>query len=164
MENLMHSMIQDCTERGLEKGGILENLMHSMIQDCTERGLEKCTALKAMRALSVYFGGQQLYIPQRFDSSSLADEIRGVMADEVGDAAADRICDILGKFYGGVLWYVPLERTGFREEIAKEILTGYDGTTASMRELCRRYNITYNTVYRFYYEAQNKKLQKELDF
>ena len=41
--------------------------------------------------------------------------------------------------YGGAQWYVPLERTAFRDVIAQEVLTAYDGKTETMRNLCRRY-------------------------
>lgn len=135
-----------------------------MVRDITERGIDKAVALKAMRSLSIYFGGQQLYIPQRLEGSRLADEIIGVMADEVGDADAKKIYNILGALYSGVQWYVPLEKNAFRAVIAKEILAAYDGTTDSMRKLCREYGVSYTTIYRLYYSALRKKLQKELDF
>lgn len=138
----------------------MENLMQDMLRDVVERGIEKATAINSLRALSSWFGGQQLYIPQKKEGSAVAEEILGVMSDAVGDIDAEKIYDILSLLYGGVLWYIPIEKNAFRDIIAEEIMKEYDGTTQSMRDLCRRYNISYTQVYRLYSEGFEKKKAK----
>ena len=142
----------------------MENLMQDMLRDVVERGIEKATAINSLRALSSWFGGQQLYIPQKKEGSAVAEEILGVMSDAVGDIDAEKIYDILSLLYGGVLWYIPIEKNAFRDIIAEEIMKEYDGTTQSMRNLCRRYNISYTQVYRLYSEGFEKKRQREFNF
>ena len=142
----------------------MENLMQDMLRDVVERGIEKATAINSLRALSSWFGGQQLYIPQKKEGSAVAEEILGVMSDAVGDIDAEKIYDILSLLYGGVLWYIPLEKNAFRDIIAEEIMKEYDGTTQSMRDLCRRYNISFTQVYRLYSEGFDKKRQREFNF
>ena len=135
-----------------------------MLRDVVERGIEKATAINSLRALSSWFGGQQLYIPQKKEGSAVAEEILGVMSDAVGDIDAEKIYDILSLLYGGVLWYIPIEKNAFRDIIAEEIMKEYDGTTQSMRDLCRRYNISFTQVYRLYSEGFDKKRQREFNF
>ncbi|WP_427193687.1 hypothetical protein KP615_09790 [Treponema denticola] len=142
----------------------MENLMQDMLRDVVERGIEKATAINSLRALSSWFGGQQLYIPQKKEGSAVAEEILGVMSDAVGDIDAEKIYDILSLLYGGVLWYIPIEKNAFRDIIAEEIMKEYDGTTQSMRDLCRRYNISFTQVYRLYSEGFDKKRQREFNF
>ena len=142
----------------------MENLMQDMLRDVVERGIEKATAINSLRALSSWFGGQQLYIPQKKEGSAVAEEILGVMSDAVGDIDAEKIYDILSLLYGGVLWYIPIEKNAFRDIIAEEIMKEYDGTTQSMRNLCRRYNISFTQVYRLYSEGFDKKRQREFNF
>lgn len=142
----------------------MENLMQDMLRDVVERGIEKATAINSLRALSSWFGGQQLYIPQKKEGSAVAEEILGVMSDAVGDIDAEKIYDILSLLYGGVLWYIPIEKNAFRDIIAEEIMKEYNGTTQSMRDLCRRYNISYTQVYRLYSEGFEKKRQREFNF
>ena len=142
----------------------MENLMQDMLRDVVERGIEKATAINSLRALSSWFGGQQLYIPQKKEGSAVAEEILGVMSDAVGDIDAEKIYDILSLLYDGVLWYIPIEKNAFRDIIAEEIMKEYDGTTQSMRDLCRRYNISFTQVYRLYSEGFDKKRQREFNF
>ena len=99
--------------------------MQDMLRDVVERGIEKATAINSLRALSSWFGGQQLYIPQKKEGSAVAEEILGVMSDAVGDIDAEKIYDILSILYGGVLWYIPIEKNAFRDIIAEEIMKEY---------------------------------------
>ena len=62
----------------------MDGLMLDMFRDVSGRGIEKAQALKALRALSSWYGGQQLYIPLRAEKSELGDEILGVMEDVRG--------------------------------------------------------------------------------
>lgn len=138
----------------------MNNLMLDMLRDVVDRGVDRTRALKGLRALSRIYGGQQLYIPQK--KTSVADEIIAVMADEIGDIDAEKIYDIIACLYGGVQWYVPLERSAFRDFIAREIYNGYDGTKESMRKYCIKYSMSFSQVYRLYYEAKEKAIEKKL--
>ncbi len=144
----------------------MANLMSDMIRDLAERGVEKATAVKAMRSLSLYFGGQQLYLPKKLEGSELAEELYGAIADAVGDSDASIIYDIISTLYGGYQWYVPIEKFAFKNVIAKEIFAEYDGTSRSMRDLCRKYGVSFMQVYRLYqkgFELENKA-QQEFNF
>lgn len=140
----------------------MDNLIKDMFKDVVGRGIDKVHALKGLRALSRYYGGQQLYIPQK--KTALAEEIIGVMADAIGESDAEAIYEVIASFYGGVQWYVPLEKNAFRKLIAEDIERRYDGTTKSMRKICREYEISYSQVYRLFYEARKRRLENELDF
>jgi Mor family transcriptional regulator len=131
--------------------------------------MEQESARRGLRALCRYFGGQLLYIPQDKVDGESAEKIRGVLADEVGDADAEKIIEKLMAFYGGIQLYIPLERTGFKKDIANEIYEKYNGTNESMSELCRNYNLSFAQVYRCVHNAREakrrereRKNQKEL--
>jgi Mor family transcriptional regulator len=115
------------------------------------------SARRGLRAMCRYFGGQLLYIPQNKVDGKSAEKIRGVLADEVGDADAEKIIEKLMAFYGGIQLYIPLERTGFKEDIANEIYEKYDGTNESMSELCRNYNLSFAQVYRYVHNVMETK-------
>ncbi|MDR2942793.1 MAG: hypothetical protein LBV17_09410 [Treponema sp.] len=119
--------------------------------------MEQESARRGLRALCRYFGGQLLYIPQDKIDGESAEKIRGVLADEVGDADAEKIIEKLMAFYGGIQLYIPLERTGFKKDIANEIYEKYDGTNESMSELCRNYNLSFAQVYRCVHNARETK-------
>ena len=143
----------------------MENLMQEMLRELAGRGIENERALQALRALSSWFGGQLLYIPQQKRTQSrIGEEIYGVLADAVGDVDAERIYDIIARFYGGVQWYIPVEKTAFRKQIAQEIAQKYNGSVDSMRDLCRKYGMSFNQMYRLYHEGQEALRQAEFDF
>ena len=136
----------------------MENLMQEMLRVLAGRGVERERALRALRALSSWFGGQLVYIPQQKRTQSrIGQEIYGVLADAVGDADAER-------FYGGVQWYIPVEKTAFRKQIAQEIAQRYNGSVDSMRDLCREYGMSFNQMYRLYHEGQDALRQNEFNF
>ena len=100
----------------------MEDLMQEMLRELAGRGIENERALQAVRALSSWFGGQLVYIPQQKRTQSrIGQEIYGVLADAVGDADAELIYEIIARLYGGVQWYIPVEKTAFRKQIAQEI-------------------------------------------
>ena len=70
----------------------MDGLMLDMFRDVSSRGIDKAQVLKALRALSNWYGGQQLYIPLRAEKSVLGDEIFGIMSDAIGDADAETFC------------------------------------------------------------------------
>ncbi len=142
----------------------MDGLMLDMFRDVSDRGIDNAQVLKALRALSCWYGGQLIYIPQRQENSKAFDEMYGVIADEIGDADAQRICDIISALYGGAQWYVPLERNAFRDVIAQEVLASYDGRLETMRDLCRKYGCSFSWIYKLYHEALSKKSQLEFIF
>jgi Mor family transcriptional regulator len=127
------------------------------------------SAKRGIRALCRYFGGQLLYVPLNKADGESAEKIRGIIADEIGDADAEKILEKFMAFYGGIQVYIPLERTGFKEDISREIYEKYDGTHESMNELCRHYNLSFAQVYRCVHNAmeikrreRERKSQREL--
>lgn len=124
--------------------------------------LDPDTAKRGIRTLCRYFGGQLLYIPANKDDGIAAEKIRGVLSDEVGDGDAEKIIAKLMLFYGGIQLYVPLERTGFKGDIAREIYEKYDGTPESMNELCREYNVTFTQIYRSVHSVMEMKRQERI--
>jgi Mor family transcriptional regulator len=126
--------------------------------------IEPESGRRGVRALCRFFGGQLLYIPQNKVDGESAEKIRGVLADEVGDADAEKILEKLMMFYGGTQLYIPLERTGFKKDIANEIYKMYDGTNESMSEICRNYNLSFTQVYRYVHnmrEAKRRSLERK---
>lgn len=142
----------------------MEDLMQSMLRDLAGRGIAQDRALQALRALSKWFGGQLLYIPKNKDRSGIGQEIFGVFADAVGDSDAEKIYDIIASFYGGIQWYVPLERKAFKGEIAREIAEAYNGTSECLRDLCRKYDMSFNQIYTLLHQGRNAERQKEFIF
>lgn len=106
------------------------------------------SAKRGIRALCRYFGGQLLYVPRNKADGKSAERIRGVLADEIGDADAEKILEKFMAFYGGIQMYIPLERTGFKKDVSLDIYEKYTGTHESMNELCRLYNLSFAQVYR----------------
>jgi len=126
--------------------------------------VEKASAIKALRALCRYFGGQLLYIPAIKTAGGTCDELRGVLADAAGDGDAEKMLEKMMALLGGSMAYIPMEKGAFRGIIAREIYERYDGTDKTRRELCREYGISYTQLYRLCEEAKDSKLQLMLDF
>ena len=100
----------------------MENLMQEMLRVLAGRGVERERALRALRALSSWFGGQLVYIPQQKRTQSrIGQEIYGVLADAVGDADAQRIYDIIARLYGGTQWYIPVEKRHLENRLLKRL-------------------------------------------
>lgn len=132
------------------------NLAAEMVSSCSlrlGRG-EHETAVKGIRAICQYFGGQMIFLPKfKKEKSETTEEIRGVLADAVGDGAAETMLDVLMSQFGGVPLYIPKENRAFRDELAKEIREKYDGTKEMRGELCRIYNMSFSQIYRLYHRA-----------
>jgi Mor family transcriptional regulator len=126
--------------------------------------VDRAVAVKAVRELCRYFGGQLVYIPVRKISGDTTKELLGVLRDAAGEADADRILAKLMVLYGGHQIYIPMERTAFRNLIACEVFERYDGNTATIGDICREYGFSFNTLYTLYYEGREIKLQKEFQF
>ena len=106
------------------------------------------TAVRAVRALCKWFGGQLVYIPRLRSDGKTAEALRGVLADAVGDLDAHPIVGRFMQLFGGVQYYIPKEFRAFRGEIRREIYERCDGTQETMNALCREYGVCYTQVYR----------------
>lgn len=123
------------------------------------------TAIKAIRALCKWYGGQQIYFPKiKLDSSEIGKEIVTIMCKAVGNADATRVMTALMPLFGGVQIYIPFESRAFRKIIAREIYDRYTGSGESKAELCREYSISFTQMYRLYHEVEAEKRQISFDF
>ena len=117
-----------------------------------------------IRAICKYFGGQLIYIPLFKAAGKTADDLRGVLADAIGDHAAEIVLKKIMILFGGVQVYVPMESRAFRKEISMEIYNQYDGTQESMRELCRNYSMSFVQLYRLWALGRENAKQLVFDF
>ena len=136
-------------------------LANEMVSSCSSRlGIgEHETAVKAIRAICQYYGGQMIFLPKFKSDSEMAEQLRGVLADAVGDGIAETMLNVLMSQFGGVPLYIPQESRAFRDEMAKEIKERYDGTQETMRDICRDYKISFTQVYRLWHRAE--KIERE---
>ena len=109
------------------------------------------TARLAARALFRRFGGTRAYVREGNA------EMRGTLADAVGDAAADAIMEKIAALYGGAQLYFP--KGGLRKAAALDIFErlGSGGTTAS--DLAREHGISDTQVYKLWREGRAEKLR-----
>ena len=127
------------------------NLAKEMVASCSVRlgAGEHETAVKGIRAICQYYGGQMIFLPKfKRDNSKTAEQVFGILSDAVGDGTAEKMLEVLMSQFGGVQLYIPQEARAFRDEVAKEIYEKYDGTDESRGELCREYKITFTQIYR----------------
>jgi len=127
-------------------------LVDDIINACTGT-IGRESAANGIRALCRTFGGQSLLIPQHKMDGQCAEKILSVLEDEIGGADARTVFGKLVAFYSGTLQYIPLERCGFRRDIAVEIYaTLNNGSTAA--DFCRKYTISNTQVYRLWRVGQ----------
>ena len=140
------------------------NLAREMVASCSAflgQG-EHETAVRGIRAICQYFGGQMIFLPKfKRDGSETAEQFWGVLADAVGDIAADTMLEALMAQFGGVPLYIPKEDRAFRDELAKEIKAKYDGTKEMRGELCREYNMSFAQIYRLYHRAMEMEREEK---
>ena len=122
------------------------------------------TAQKGIRALCRYFGGQIIYIPSKKDGGAAAGKIRNVLADAVGDKAAQAMLEKIMFGFGGFPMYIPMERMAFRKTIALEIYKRYGNDGCTMNDLAREYNITAMSAYRLWRWGQHEKLKPTMPY
>lgn len=141
------------------------DIVREMVNLCCNYGVERDSAITGIRAICAYFGGQQIYLPRtKLDGSNIAEQLRGILADALGDRDGDKVLDVLMRFFGGVQLYIPMESRAFRKEIAYEIREKYDGNMETMRDLCREYRMSFTQMYRLWHEAEEDKRQQILPF
>ena len=139
-------------------------LVEDLILACTREGVSSETAQKAIRALCRYYGGQMTYIPAKKENGASAEKLRGVLADAVGDSAAEEILGKIMALYGAMQIYFPLERKAFRKTIALEIYARCDGYKCTMNDLAREYGIASMTAYRLWEQGQHEKLKPTMPY
>lgn len=143
------------------------NLANEMVASCFTRlgkgGYE--VAVKGIRAICQYYGGQMIFLPKfKRDNSKTVEQLFGILADVVGDGTAETMLDTIMAQFGGVPLYIPQESRAFRDEMAKEIKERYDGTQETMRDLCRDYKISFAQVYRLWHRAdQIEREEREMN-
>jgi len=139
-------------------------LVEDLILSCASGGVPSETAQKAVRAICRYYGGQMIYIPGKKANGSSAKNLRGVIADAVGDGYAEKILGKIMLLYGSMLVYIPLEEKAFSKTIALEIYErlGKDGTT--MNDLAREYHISFTHAYELWKLGQREKLNPSMPY
>jgi Mor family transcriptional regulator len=121
-------------------------------------------AVRAIRELCRHFGGQLVYIPVHKTTGKTTEELHGVLRDAAGDRDAALMLEKLMTLYGGCQIYIPMEKKAFHRLIALEIYGKFDGITKTIGDICREYGMSFNTVYKFYYEGRDEKTQGIFDF
>ena len=141
-------------------------LVRDLILSCTGKEVPSETAQKAVRAICRYYGGQMIYIPLRKEDGSSAGNLRGVIADAVGEFYAEKILAKIMALYGAMQLYIPLERTAFRKVISLEIYERYMGNDngPSMNDLAREYGFTTNTAYQLWKVGQQEKNKPSMPY
>jgi len=137
--------------RGDDAGAV-----EDLILSCVGGRVSSQTSQRAIRALCRHYGGTRPYVREGNA------EMRGVLADAVGDAAAEHIMGRIVALYGGTQVYFP--RDAFRMTIALEIYErlGKDGTT--MSDLAREYGISDSHGYRLWREGRKEKLHRTMPY
>jgi hypothetical protein len=116
------------------------------------------TAVRGCRALCRAYPGQNVFIPAKKMNGACAVKLLTVLEEEIG-CDAKIIFEKMVAFYGGTLQYIPLERCGFKKDIAKEIYKTL-GTTKKAVDFCAEYNIAYTQVYRLWRAGQRLWLEE----
>ena len=136
-----------------------KRLVEDLILSCTGGEVPSEIAQKAVRAICRYYGGQMIYIPVKKENGSSAKNLRGVIADAVGDRAAGEILGKIMRLYGNMQIYFPMERNAFRAAIALEIFERYGKDNVKMGDLAREYGISLMQAYRLWKKGQREKLK-----
>lgn len=139
------------------------SIVADMIEGCGKIA-DRNAVVKAIREVCRYFGGQYIYIPLHKTTGKTVEELHGVLRDAAGDPDAGLILKKLMALYGGYQVYIPMEKSAFRDAIAREIYECYKGDHDSIGDICRRYNISFNTLYKLYYRGRDNKAQGVFDF
>jgi len=139
-------------------------LAEDLILSCTGGRVTSATAQTAVRALCRHLGGVMVYVPAAKEDGRSAERLRGIVADAVGDGAAEEIVGRIMRLYGNTQQYIPLERNAFRKTIALEIFTrlGDEGTT--MTDLALEYGITFSHGYRLWREGRAERLRSTMPY
>ena len=138
-----------------------DTLVDDLVRSCS-KGVSKETAERAIRALCRQYGGQMIYIPANKEHGISAERLRSVLADSVGDPAAESILSRIMSLYGNLQVYIPLERTAFRRAIALEIYARSGSNGCTMNDLAREYGISVVHAYRLWHFGRKEKRSVQL--
>jgi len=139
-------------------------LAEDLILSCAYGDVSSETAQKAVRAICRYFGGQMVYIPAKKETGTSAEKLRGVLADAVGDSAAEKILEKIMILYGCMQVYIPKEQTAFRKTIALEIYERLGKNGITMNDLARDYHISFSCGYELWKAGQREKLRPSMPY
>jgi Mor family transcriptional regulator len=139
-------------------------MVEDLILSCTGGGISSGDAQKAIRSLCRYYGGQMIYIPAKKGNGVSAGNIRFVLADAIGDAAAGKVLGKIMALYGNMQIYIPLERTAFRKTIALEIYERSGKDECTMNDLARDYNISFTLAYNLWKIGRQEKLKPSMPY
>jgi Mor family transcriptional regulator len=134
-----------------------------MIEGCAAV-VDRAAAVKGVRELCRYFGGQLVYVPAGKRDSDVVKELCGVLRDAVGEEDGLKMAGKITAMFGGSQIYVPMEKMAFRQIIAREIYERYDGAGGKLRDLCREYGVSFTTVYRLFHKGRDDPKQREFEF
>ena len=141
-----------------------KRLVEDLILSCTGGEVPSEIAQKAVRAICRYYGGQMIYIPVKKENGSSAKNLRGIIADAVGDRHAEKILGKIMALYGNISLYIPMERFAFKKTIALEIYerSGINGIT--MNDLAREYGISLCYAYILRKDGLKEKLKSSMPY
>jgi Mor family transcriptional regulator len=140
-----------------------QSIVGELIESCSGT-VDRAVAIKAIREVCRYFGGQMVYIPVHKTTGKTTEELHGLLRDAVGDRDAGLILEKIMALYGGNQIYIPMEKKAFRPIIAREIYEKYDGINKTIGDLCREYDMAFNTVYQLYHKARDERDQMQFQF
>jgi Mor family transcriptional regulator len=89
---------------------------------------------------------------------------RYILADAVGDSAAEKILGKIMSLYGNMQLYIPFERTAFRKIIALEIYERYGKDGNNMNDLARYYGISFTLAYNLWKLGQREKMKPTMPY
>jgi len=137
-------------------------LVEDLILSCTGGEVSSEAAQKAVRAVCRHYGGLMIYIPAKKEGGASAKNLRGVIADAVGDRLAEIILGKIMALYGNISIYIPQERSAFKKTIALEIYERHG--KESMNDLAREYGISFTNGYSLRRIGQKEKLKSSMPF
>jgi len=138
-----------------------QNIMVDIIDACCNT-LHRNTAVKGIRNLCRYFGGDMYYIPVKKKTGRVIEEMYKLLCETIGAKNANIILNKTMSLYGGLQIYIPFERTVFEAEIAEEIYRRYTDENVSISEMFREYGISFTKAYQLWKIGRRIKLNKEI--
>lgn len=143
--------------KGAYEGRTIAN---DMVDGCADV-VGRETAVKAVRALCRHFGGSLIYIPIAKTTGDTIGEMRGVLCGAAGGRDGERILAKLMALFGAQQLYVPMEKSAFREEFAREIYGRSGGDKEKIRDLCREYGMSFTHIYRLWHKGRKLYMRRE---
>ncbi len=89
---------------------------------------------------------------------SLISSVNKIVKD---DDMAHRVVRQLTRDFGGDQFYMPKERSAFRDDIESDICEAFDGCNA--KALARRHGLTTRTIYRIIEQQRSRRAKERED-